>query len=237
MRRSLALLLSACLAALALLAVSPSAQAADPITGRLVNGHAGTPAPAVAGMTVELYESVGGVPGPTPLATTTSAADGTFSLNPGTSATSEFFVHVVAGAFQAGWVGSDAPPNRWLQKDLAFAGSFPAGTSLGNVRAIPAFIRGVVVNSVTKRPVSGVRVTARSQDAIKEVDGEDLTDAEGVFRINGLTCEDDCFLKIAGGARGYETGFRACNAQIVATWGAACASPLGRIGRVFLDRL
>ena len=45
MRRSLAVLLSACLTAMALLAVSPSAQAAPAITGRLVNGHAGTPAP------------------------------------------------------------------------------------------------------------------------------------------------------------------------------------------------
>ena len=85
--------------------------------------------------------------------------------------------------------------------------------------------------------MAGVTVTARSQDAIKEMDGKDQTNAEGVFRINGLTCEDDCFLKINGSAKGYETGFRACSAQVVATWPDACASPLGRIGRVFLDRL
>ena len=232
MRRSLAVLLSACLAALALLAVSPSAEAATPITGRLVNGHAGTPAPAVPGMTVELFESVGGSPGATPVDTAVTAADGGFSLDPGTSTASEFFVHAVAGDYQAGWVGGG-----WLQRDSAFADTIPGGTALGNVRAIPAFIRGIVVNSVTKKPVAGVRVTARSQDAIKEVDGEDLTNADGGFRIDGLTCEEDCFLKINGSARGYETGFRACNAKVVPTWPAACASPLGRIGRVFLDRL
>ena len=235
MRRSLAVLLSACLTALALLAVSPSAQAADPITGRLVNGHAGTPAPPVAGMTVELYESIGGEPGPTAVTTDVTAADGTFSLDPGTSTAARFFVHAVANVdYQAGWVGGDP---RWLQRDSAFANRFLPATNLGTVRAIPAFIRGVVVNSVTKRPVAGVTVTARSQDAIKEVDGIDETNAEGVFRINGLTCEDDCYLKINGSAKGYQTGFRDCNAQIVATWPAACASPLGRIGRVFLDRL
>ena len=235
MRRSLAVLLSACLAALALLAASPSAEAgATPITGRLVNGHAGTPAPAVAGMTVELFESVGGAPTGSPVATDVTAPDGTFELDPGTSTASRFFVHAVAGDFQEGWVGGNP---RWLQRDSEFANTFLAGTTLGNVRAIPAFIRGVVVNSVTKRPVSGLRVTARSQDAIKEVDGADLTDADGRFRIDGLTCEDDCYLKINGSAKGYETGYRACNAQVVATWGAACASPLASIGRVFLDRL
>ena len=232
MRRSLAVLLSGCLAALTLLAVSPSAEAAAPITGRLVNGHAGTPAPPVAGTTVELFESVGGSPGPTPLDTAVTAADGNFSLDPGVSAASAFFVHAVAGDYQAGWVGGG-----WLQSDSGFAEPIPGGTALGNVRAIPAFIRGIVVNSVTKKPVSGVRVTARSQDAIKEVDGEDLTNADGGFRIDGLTCEDDCYLKISGSARGYETGYRACNAKVVPTWPAACASPLGRIGRVFLDRL
>jgi hypothetical protein len=234
MRRALAVLLSACLAAFALLALSPSAQAATAITGRLVNGHAGTPAPAAAGMTVELVESVGGEPGPT-VTTDVTDADGNFSLEPGTSTAARFFVRAVANVdYQAGWVGGSP---RWLQRDSAFANRFLPGTDLGNVRAIPAFIRGVVVNSVTRKPVGGVTVTARSQDAIKEVDGIDETNAEGVFRINGLTCEDDCYLKINGSAKGYQTGFRDCNAQVVATWPAACASPLGRIGRVFLDRL
>ena len=237
MRRSLAVLLSACLAVLALLAVSPSAGAATPITGRLVDGHAGTPAPPVAGTTVELVESVGGTPGTTVVDSDVTAADGTFSLSTDSSTASRFFVRAVAGNYQAGWVGGPFGANRWLQRDSDFANTFASGAALGNIRAIPAFIRGTVVNSVTKRPLSGVRVTARSQDMITEVDGADVTNSDGVFRINGLTCEDDCYLKINGSDRGHETGFRACNANVVATWGAACASPLGRIGRVFLDRL
>lgn len=230
MRRSLALLLSACLAALALVTVSSSAQAATSITGRLVDGTAAG-SPAVAGMEVRLIESDGGSPS-TVVDTVTTAADGSFSLDPGASAAEEFFVRAVAGDYQAGWVGDG-----WLQKDVAFAQTFGPGVDLGDVSAIPAFIRGTVVNSVTKKPVGGIRVTARSQDQIKEVDGADLTNKDGVFRINGLTCEDDCYLKINGSEKGYETGYRACNAKVVATWGDACASPLGRIGRIFLDRL
>ena len=229
MRRSLALVLSLCLAALALLAVSP-AEAATPITGRLVDGTAAGN-PAVVGMEVRLIESDGGAPS-TVVDTAVTAADGSFSLDPGGSAAGAFFVRAVAADYQAGWVGGG-----WLQKDITYAETFAPGADLGDVLAIPAFIRGTVVNSVTKKPVGGVRVTARSQDQIKEVDGADLTNKDGVFRIDGLTCEDDCYLKINGSEKGYETGFRACNAKVVPTWGAACASPLGRIGRVFLDRL
>jgi hypothetical protein len=102
--------------------------------------------------------------------------------------------------------------------------------------AAGVFIRGTVVNSESKNPVRGVTVTVRKHGAAT-VDDTDVTSADGVFRLDVLTCEDDCALRINGSAKGYETGFRACNAQVVPTWGAACASPLGRIGRVFLDRL
>jgi Carboxypeptidase regulatory-like domain len=147
MRRALAVLLSACITALALMAVSPSADAGTMVTRRVGEGQARTSAPAAAGV----------------------------------------------------------------------------------------FIRGTVVNSVTKNPVRGVTVTVRKHGAAT-VDDTDVTNADGVFRLDVLTCEDDCALRINGSAKSYETGFRACNAQVVPTWGAACASPLGRIGRVFLDR-
>jgi hypothetical protein len=148
MRRSLAVLLSICLAALTVLAVTTSAEAGTMVTSRVNDGQARTPARAAAGV----------------------------------------------------------------------------------------FIRGTVVNSVTKNPVRGVTVTVRKHGAVT-VDDTDVTNADGVFRLDVLTCEDDCALRINGSAKGYETGFRACNAQVVPSWGAACGSPLGRIGRVFLDKL
>ena len=69
------------------------------------------------------------------------------------------------------------------------------------------------------------------------VEGSDTTDSNGVFRVTGITCEDDCYLRMNGSARSFEVGYRACNATVVATWGDACASPIGRIGKVRLDHL
>lgn len=238
MRRCLALVLSACLAALTLLTLTPStggAEATTTISGRLVDGYA-PGNPAVAGVTVELVEWLDGVPG-AGVGTATTAADGSFSLVPEGSSATRFYVRAAAGDYQFGWVGRSVDGSRWLERDFAFARSFVLGTVLGDVKAIPAFIRGVVVNSVTKKPVAGVVVTARSQDKIKEIDGVDRTNRDGVFRINGITCEDDCYLKLNGSEKGYETGFRDCDARVVPTWGGACASDIGRIGRVFLDRL
>ena len=85
--------------------------------------------------------------------------------------------------------------------------------------------------------MAGVRATARSMEDPSAVEGADTTNNNGVFRINGLTCEDDCFLKINGSFKDYETGFRACDADIVPTWAEACAAPIGRMGQVRLDRL
>ncbi|MCW2796047.1 hypothetical protein [Nocardioides sp.] len=231
MRRTIVLVLTASLALVALLAAGPSSTAAGPLTGRLVDGVA-PGSPAVSGMTVRLRELAdGGGPGPIVDVDVTGPGGG-FSLSAAGSSADEFYVQVLAGNYQGGWIGAD-----WVEGSIGNAVTYSASASLGDILAVPAYIRGVVVNSVTKNPVSGVRVTARSQDHISEVDGADLTDSNGVFRINGLTCEDDCYLKVNGSEKGYETGFRACNAKVVATWPNACASPLGRIGRVFLDRL
>jgi hypothetical protein len=60
-------------------------------------------------------------------------------------------------------------------------------------------------------------------------------DAEGRFVITGLECEDDCYLKLNGSDVGHEVGYRACSGGVVADWGDACASPIGRIGKVRLD--
>ena len=123
---------------------------------------------------------------------------------------------------------------------LVASSSSEAGTTVtgraesSHARATGVFIRGTVVDSTTKEPVRGVTVTVRPQGAAT-IDGSDVTDADGVFRIGGVTCEDNCMLRFNGSAKSYETGFRACNAQVVAKWANACASPLGRIGRVFLD--
>lgn len=65
--------------------------------------------------------------------------------------------------------------------------------------------------------------------------GTDVTGADGLFKVSGLSCRMLCGLYVSGAATTHETGWVACDHSVVATWGAACSSELGRIGRVHLD--
>ena len=181
---------------------------------------------------MRLRTVVDGHPGPI-VDTDVTGPHGRFSLDAGSAPEDEYFVQVVAGRYQGGWVGG---PPRVAETRLANAATYAPGTALGRIWVNPAFMRGVVVNSHTHRPLRGIRVSARSHSDHSQPLRRDVTDRNGVFRITGLECEDDCFLRVNGTARGYEVGFRACNATVVPTWGEACGAPLGRIGRVFLDR-
>ncbi|MDP2774207.1 MAG: carboxypeptidase-like regulatory domain-containing protein [Nocardioides sp.] len=231
MRRLLALIAAASLALMTLAAVAgpPAAVAADPLTGRLVDATGAHP--AVQGATVRLRTVTASGPGAV-VDTDVTGSDGRFALDAGASPDDEYYVQVVPGVYQGGYVGGG-----WVQPNPGYAVTYDPHASIGRILANPAFIRGVLVNSANGKRVAGVKVTARSANHILQVEGSDYTGRAGVFRINGLECEDDCYLKVHGRPQGYEVGFRGCSAQVVPTWGAACASPIGRIGRVFLDRL
>lgn len=230
MRRTLALLVAACLALLTLAFVAgpPAAVAAAPITGRLVDATGAHP--AVQGATVRLRTVTGDGPGVV-VDTDVTDSDGKFSLDAGATPDDEYYIQVAAGTYQGGWIGSD-----YVQPTPGYAVTWGPGTAIGKIFALPAFIRGVVVNSATGRPVSGVKVTVRTSDRLFTVIDSDITGRAGVFRLNGITCEDNCALKVNGQARGYEVGWRGCSAQVVPTWGDACGSPIGNIGKVFLDK-
>jgi hypothetical protein len=229
MRRVLALLtLSVLVGGLLSVVGATSVQAVEPLTGRLVDSTGSHP--AVAGATVRLRRVTASGAGEV-VASDTTDADGKFSLEAGPSPDDEYYVQVLPGDYQGGYVGDG-----YVQPTQGGAMTYGAHAALGKVLSNPAFIRGVLVNSHSHRPVRGVRVTARSDNDPSQVEGGDTTNGNGVFRIVGLTCEDDCYLKVAGGPQGYEAGFRACNAQVVATFDDACASPIGRIGKVFLDK-
>lgn len=229
MRRLLALLVAACLALLILAVVAgpPAAVAADPLKGRLVDGTGSHP--AVQGATVRLRTVTAGGPG-TVVATDVTDSDGKFSLDAGATPDDEYYVQVVAGTYQGGYIGED-----YVQPGPEYAVTWGPHASIGTVRALPAFIRGVIVNGATGNPVSGVKVTVRDPAHLYTVIDADITGRAGAFRLNGITCED-CALKVNGLDRGYEVGWRACNAGVVPTWGDACGSPIGRIGKVFLDK-
>lgn len=233
MRRALIALVVSSTAALGLAAspASPASSAAPvPVTGRVVSavgGHA-----PVVGATVRLRAlGPGSAPGAV-VATDVTNAQGRFALDASRSDQEEFYVQLVAGRFQAGYAGGVPLA---FQQNPNDAGTWGPHSALGRIFADPAFINGVVVDSVTAAPVPGVKVTVRKNDVTWQ--GVDVTDSAGRFTVTGLTCEDDCSLKLGGSAVGYETGYRACDATVLPTWGEACASPLGWIGKVFLDVL
>ena len=230
MRRPLALLSAACLALLALAVVAgpPAAGAADPITGQLADATGSHQ--AVPGMTVRLRTVTGGGPG-TVVATDVTDSEGKFSLDAGPTPDDEYYVQVVAGRYQGGYVGED-----YVEPTAAYAVTWGPHSSIGKVWALPAFIRGTIVNAATGNPVSGVKVTVRTSTHLFTVIDSDLTGRAGVFQVDGITCEDNCALKVNGQSVGYEAGWRGCSAQVVPTWGDACGSPIGRIGKVFLDK-
>ena len=232
MPRPLAIFLALAAGCLSLAGVvgTPAASASGSLTGRLVNSstQAGVP-----NMTVQLREVTSTGPGEVVDSDVTSST-GAFSLNAGVPHDDEYFVRVLPGNFQGGWVGG-VP--RGVQPTVGHAATYGPHASLGKVLANPAFMRGVVVDSSTGAPVAGVHVTARDSTDSMAVEGADTTNSNGVFRVTGLTCEDSCYLKVNGSSKDYETGFRACDAQIVPTWGEACGAPLGGMGKVHLDHL
>ena len=245
MRRTISCLLTASITVLAALVVSPpAASAASPITGRLVDRTTQGTATvkAVPGAIVRLRAINGdGTAGPTVSSTTTSS-DGTFSLDV-PDAPVEYYVRVLATTdYQGGWVGlrsSDSTHNveASLQPTSSVVGyEYAAGDNLLDVSTMPAYFSGRVVNSKTLRPVANARVTGRDANEGMTVEGSDLSGAQGYFRVNGLTCEDSCYLKVNGSAIGYETGFLTGH-RIVPTWGAAVAMSPGPLGIVKLDRL
>jgi hypothetical protein len=236
MRRVLSVLAGAAVVAGTVL-VGPPAQAATPITGRLVDLNDTTH--DIAGMTVRLRElGTGSTPGAV-VDTDVTASDGTFSLTPSGSG-EEFYVRVIAGVYQGGWVGSfsgTAPPANAVVT-LGESHTWGAGSHLYRVGAIPAFIQGRVIRPSTGNPVAGVTVSVRRGTDLSFVWDSDVTDAKGRFRVSGITDDgDNVALKFNGSAVGYETGYRDCGGTVVATWGEACASPLGYIGLVRLNHL
>lgn len=244
MKRTTVCLLTAAMALLgptALLATEATA-ATGPITGQLVDRTTASPAKPVAGMDVRLRAiEPDGSPGAL-ISTDITDASGNFELATGADESAEYYLRVMAGNYQGGWVALkdwDSTNNVETMLDPTFDGldySYAAGTALGAVTAMPAYFTGRVVNSKTGRPVANARVTGRDANEGLEIEGSDLSGTRGWFQVVGLTCEDSCYLKVNGARIGYETGFLNGH-RIVPTWGAAAAAMPGPLGDVRLDRL
>ncbi len=146
----------------------------------------------------------------------------------------EVRVHPPAPA-EGGYVKDYETGPSYVAFDIGEADPVMPGTSLGRVLAAPSFIGGVVVNAATGSRLNGIAVSVREIDALGVSVGNDTTDANGVFRIPIFG--EEFGLKVKGGARGFENGWLGCARDVVPTWGAACSTGTGRIGRIRLDRL
>jgi hypothetical protein len=232
MRRFLAVVLLAAVAALLHVVAPPQATAGAVIDGQVVQ-YGGDPVP---GTTVRLHIDDGGAPGAV-VDTETTNATGEFTLSPATDGL--YWVEVVRNnQVQGGYVADFPSGPSWVEPGPSDpAAPVANGTHLGRVLALPSFVQGFVVNAATGARVRGIRVSTRDSSARDVVLNADTTDTDGVFRIPVFQDGDSLGLYFKGAARGYENGWRACNATVVPHWGAACASPLGHIGKVKLDHL
>ena len=229
MRRIVSVLVVAVVAALLHAVVPPQATAGALIVGRVVQ-YGGEPVP---GTTVRLHVDDAGVPGAV-VDTTTADATGQFALTPVSEA--DHWVEVVRNSrVQGGYVSDRLDGPSWVEFDLEYATPITPGTRLGRVLSVPSFISGTVVNAANGNRLRGINVSTREATRLGVVLDADTTDADGFFRIP--IWGEDFGLRVNGTARGFENGWRACNGGVVPTWGAACGSPLGRIGAVRLDRL
>lgn len=237
MRRTLALLASS---AVVLVGLAPGAgllpaHAADPVTGRLVDSTSPGQTAGAPNMTIQLREVTGTGPGDV-VASDVTSADGSFSIDAGPSPDDEYYIRVLPGAYQGGWVG-DAGDLEGVLPTAGDARTYGPHASLGRVLVLPAFVRGTVVNAANGNRVNGVTLRMIEGGDGGVVHGSDVSGPKGLFRIGGLTGEDNYGLRVVGEDRGYENGWLACNGTVVATFGEACAAPLGKAGKVRLDRL
>ena len=245
MRRTIICLATSATTVLAALVVStPAASAADPITGRLVDRTTQGTATlkAVPGATLRLRAINGDGTAGAIVEEATTGGDGSFSL-PVPDGPGEYYIRVLpTTSYQGGWVGRDLstssnnvlPSIEPVTANADF--EYVAGEALDEVSTMPAYFSGRVINSKTLRPVANARITGRDANEGMTVEGSDVSGPKGYFRVNGLTCEDSCYLKVNGSAIGYETGFLTGH-RVVPTFGQAVAITPGPVGNVKLDRL
>jgi hypothetical protein len=111
----------------------------------------------------------------------------------------------------------------------------PAGGPVQSAAGFPTYLKGMAVNQETGAHLGGIVVTLRDPVSL-EVIATDTTNANGVFRMDGLR-SDEYAIKFNGSRRGFETGFGGCGRGVVPTYGEACTFAPGSVGRFRLDHL
>lgn len=238
MKRLLAIVLGLAALLVPLLGQQPATHAASaaqaaaapaPISGRLFVGDR-----AAAGVKIQLRSGPSG----TLIGSTTTNSEGRFWVTrTGPKPAGGSYVRVLAtSTVQGGVVGgrvSETP--KWVQPSYTYGTRYADGTSLGRIYALPAYVRGKLVDAETYMPVA--RATVRLRRASDNtIAAYSVTDANGIFRMTSVKGED-FNLQVIGSSVSHENGYRGCDAHVVPTIGEACATPIGDIGRVFVFRL
>ncbi len=212
MRLPLARLSAAVLLTLALAVPLGSTQSASAkpletsVRGKLVNAYGGG---ALAGLTVRARLVSGGPPGAI-IDTTTTAANGEFTLITSKSGGDDVWVQVLdTPQWQGGYVGNGDP--RYVELNIANADPQPSDV-LGRIRVIPASMRGTVVNPGSGNPVRNATVR------VYGVPDEDFQQSATTGRAGGFAVAElsgeEFEVKVIGPA-GYETGWLSCTQAVV----------------------
>jgi hypothetical protein len=111
----------------------------------------------------------------------------------------------------------------------------PAGGPVQPAAGFSTYLKGMAVNQETGAHLGGIVVTLRDPVSL-EVIATDTTNANGVFRMDGLR-SDEYAIKFNGSRRGFETGWGGCGHGVVPTFGEACTFAPGAVGKFRLDHL
>ena len=213
-------------------ASAAQAAAPSPISGRLFLGQDPASAVPAAGVRIELRSGPSG----SLIGSTTTNSEGRFWVTrTGPLPKGGSYVKVVAKSTVQGGIigGSVSESPKYVQPSYTYGTRYVDGTSLGRIYALPAYVRGKLVDAATLAPVAGATVRLRHA-ADNTIAHYATTDANGLFRMTSIKGEE-FNLQVVGSSVGYENGYRSCLAQVVPTVGAACQSPIGDIGRVYVD--
>ena len=151
--------------------------------------------------------------------------------------------------YQRGFVGGGSPTRFGFRVVTSWGeASVWSPRDLGDIALDPAFVEGVVRDSVTGAPVVGAFVNVTDVPAITETPTplpglSATTGVDGSFRIEGIFDREELGLSIDGAPVGYETGFLGGSGSspfglpVANTFAAASTWPTGDLGDIALDPL
>lgn len=164
----------------------------------------------------------------TPGWTTTTAADGTWSVD---AAAEEYQLYFDGGTeYQSGYRACSG----YLYPDAGSACTNGPGS--WTTRVVASHLSGRILDGATSDPVAGAVVTVYREDGTTLI-ASATTGGDGSYRVDGITGEE-IGVRVDGSPAGYSSGWFACtDGVVVATYGEACTHLPGDGGDRYVDAL